>query len=65
MRMSGLKRIFWPATSPSMNLLGWSARYGHPVHDVESLIQRFGARPQAANVKAVEQKIRDIIDGRF
>jgi len=65
MKARDIKRVFWPATSPSMNLLGWSARYGHPIHDVESLISRFGARPTAESVRNAERKVRDVLDVKF
>lgn len=64
MRTIDLEKAFRLPARPGISSLGWTAR-SHPVHDVESLIRRFGARPETVDMNAVEKKVRDVLKTRF
>lgn len=58
------KRAWKDRMSPSMNRIGWSALYGHPVLDVETVARRYVRRPAEADGKALERRVRDVLDLR-
>lgn len=56
------KRTWRDRVSPSMNRIGWSALYGHPVLDVETVARRYVPRPAEADGKALERRVREVMD---
>jgi hypothetical protein len=61
-RARDIKKAFGPTRITSRSPFGCSAQYVHPVHDVESLISRFGARPTIESVRNAERKFGEVVD---
>ncbi len=48
----------------SYSSIGWS-RDSHAVHDLGSLIRRFGTRPETTDLDAIEANVRQVLVEKF